>query len=54
MMKINFMFFSMLGIQVFAQEYTAEEIMKMVYDAPKPNSSITEIKLEIIRIKHGK
>ena len=54
MMKINLILSFLASIQVFSQEYTGEEIMKMVYDAPKPLSSITEVKLEIVSKKHGK
>lgn len=36
------------------QDFSAREIMEMVYNTPKPKSSITEIKLEIMRVKRGK
>ena len=47
---IGFIFLSpMMG-----QEMSALEIMEKVMENPKPTSSITEINLEIIRIKRGK
>ena len=36
------------------QDLTVSEIMKNVYQLPKPNTSIMEIKLEITRIKRKK
>ena len=39
---------------ISAQDLSAIEIMENVYDSPKPNSSIMEIRLEIIRIKRQK
>ncbi len=39
---------------LMGQDLTASEIMKNVYQLPKPNTSIMEIKLEITRIKRKK
>ena len=36
------------------QDLSAREILKNVYQLPKPNTSIMEIKLEITRIKRKK
>ena len=36
------------------QHLTAIEIMEKVFSTPKPNTSLSDIKLEIIRIKRGK
>lgn len=39
---------------IIAQDLSAIEIMKNVYETPKPNSSIMEVRLEIIRMKREK
>ena len=42
------------GTFLFAQDLTPKEILTYVASHPKPESSITEIKLEILRLKKGK
>ena len=44
----------MFGTFLFAQDLTPKEILTYVASHPKPESSITEIKLEILRVKKGK
>lgn len=42
------------GTFLFAQDLTPKEILTYVASHPKPESSIIEIKLEILRVKKGK
>ena len=52
-MKLNIILTLFIGV-VLAQEFTADEIIRKVELGPKPNTSITEVKLEITRFKRGK
>ena len=52
-MKVNIILTLFIGV-ILAQEFTADEIIRKVELAPKPNTSITEVKLEITRFKRGK
>ena len=52
MYKHSFLFF--FGISLAAQDLTPEEILTYVASHPKPESSITEIRLEISRKKKKK
>jgi outer membrane lipoprotein-sorting protein len=57
-MKTNlnkqFFIFIFLLSSAIAQDLSALEIMGRVLGSPKPKSSITDIKLEIVRVKRGK
>ena len=48
------LFLIMFGTFLFAQDLTPKEILTYVASHPKPESSITEIRLEISREKKGK
>ena len=48
------LFLLMFGTFLFAQDLTPEEILTYVASHPKPESSITEIRLEISREKKEK
>ena len=52
-MKLNIILTLFIGV-ILAQEFTADEIIRKIELAPKPNTSITEVKLEITRFKRGK
>ena len=43
-----------LGTLLSAQTLTAKEIMLRVQNTPKPETSVTEVRLEIVRYKRGK
>ena len=52
-MKLNIILTLFIGV-ILAQEFTADEIIRKVELISKPNTSITEVKLEITRFKRGK
>jgi hypothetical protein len=52
-MKIRFIVILMVSF-LKGEEFTAEQIIKKIRLNPKPNTSITEVKLEIIRYKRNK
>ena len=52
-MKINIFLFFVLNV-LKSQDYTAEEIINKVDLNQRPNTSITEVKLEIIKYKRDK
>jgi len=43
-----------LGTPLWAQPVTAKEIMLRVQNAPQPETSVTEVRLEIVRYKRSK
>lgn len=52
-MKVRYIIFLMFSF-LKAEDFTAEQIIKKIELNPKPNTSVTEVKLEISRYKRNK